>query len=47
MVPARSLSTLAIALAVLVFVAWMNISAGPETSLYDLPAAQAAAARAG
>jgi hypothetical protein len=47
MVPARSLPTLAFTLAVLGVVAWMNISAGPETSLYDQPAVQAHGAQAG
>ncbi len=44
---ARSLPTLAIAAAVLVFVGWMNISAGAKTSLYELPAAQENSAHAG
>ena len=43
----RSLPMLATALAVLVFVAWMNISGGHDASLFAQPAAQGNSANAG
>ena len=39
MIPARSLPMLATVLAALVLVAWMSLSAGPETSLFNSHAA--------
>ena len=47
MVRARSLPMLATALAVLGFVAWMNLGASRDTSLFAQPAAQASAAHSG
>ena len=43
----RSLPMLATVLAVLVFVAWMNIGAGPDTSLFEHPPVQGNSAHAG
>ena len=43
----RSLPMLATALAVLAFVAWMNISGGPDASLFERPTVQANSASAG
>ena len=47
MLRARSLPMLATALAILIFVAWMNLGAGPDTSLFQQPAAPGISSHAG
>ncbi len=47
MLRARSLPMLATALAILVFVAWMNLGASRDSSLFVDPAAHGSSAHAG